>query len=120
MGGGGPKNPSQQPQWKEVQEVIGTYTEEWCAHLEKITDPKLRACIKKSCDTGTITCKQKCDPDAGGWSMPKILFKVSRTANLCPNNWPEWTPPSYAGDTVIHEWAHGCGWKHGQDKGVPD
>jgi RHS repeat-associated protein len=119
MGGGGPNNPDQPPNWEDVQKVIGTYTEEWCAHLEKITDPKLRACIKKSCDTGKITCKEKCDPDAGGYNRYPILGVKSRTAKLCPNNWPDFTPPSYAGDTVIHEWAHGCGWKHGQDKGVP-
>jgi len=117
MGGGGPGGPP--PSWYDMGEVIQRGAEDWCRNLHRVTDPKLRACIKKSCETGKIKCKEKCDSDAGGWARKKILFVKSRTANLCPNNWPDWTPTGYAGDTVIHEWAHGCGWDHGGGGGIP-
>jgi hypothetical protein len=56
--------------------------------------------------------------DAGGYQRT-ILGFGSRTANMCVNNWPSYTPFSYVGEAVIHEWAHGCGWDHGQGAGVP-
>jgi len=93
-----------------------------CHNLQGITDPKLRACIQKSCDKGTIKCKGNDDKnckDAGGYGG-KFLFFIRRTANLCPGSWGDWASPSYVGDTVIHEFAHGCGWNHGQGKGVPN
>jgi hypothetical protein len=50
--------------------------------------------------------------------VPKILMIGNRTAHLCPNSWPDYTPLSYVGDTVIHEWAHGCGWRDNGGKGI--
>ncbi len=119
MGGGGPNNPGKSPSWYDIGRLVGSETEEWCANLYRITDPKLRACVKKSCEKGKITCKEKCDPDAGGENRGPILGMKSRNAKLCPNNWPDYTPMGYAGDTVIHEWAHGCGWDHGDGSGIP-
>jgi hypothetical protein len=118
FGGGGPNNPKQPPNFENLEAVIQRETDDWCSNLSRVTDPKLRACIQKSCEKGKIKCKEKCDPDTGGWAREKFLFIGSRTANLCPNNWPDFTPASYVGDTVIHEWAHGCGWREGSGKGI--
>jgi RHS repeat-associated protein len=119
MGGGGPNNPGQPPKLENLELVIQEQTDDWCNNLNRISDGKLRSCIQKSCDKGKIKCKDKCDTDEGAWSRGKIFFLGSRTANLCPNNWPDYTPLSYVGDAVIHEWAHGCGWNHGGGGGVP-
>jgi RHS repeat-associated protein len=120
MGGGGPNNPGQPPAPEDMEEVIRRGTDDWCSNLQRITNPKLRACIKKSCEKGKIKCKGKCDPDQGGFNLTwPIIGKGKRDANLCPNNWPDYTPLAYAGETVIHEWAHGCGWDEGEGGGVP-
>ena len=105
---------------QDLEQVIQQQVDFACKNLERITNPKLRACIQKSCDKGTIKCKDNSDKackDAGGYNN-KFLF-TNRTANLCPGNWPGFTPLSYVGDAVIHEFAHGCGWGHGQGGGVP-
>ena len=120
MGGGGPNNPKQPPKNEDMERVIQQETDRECSNLSGITNPGLRACIQKSCDTGTIKCKgggKGCD-NAGGYNR-KLPLIVSRTANLCPNNWPDYTPLPYVGQAVIHEWAHGCGWDHGDGGGVP-
>jgi len=106
---------------QNVEQVIQQQADFACQNLQIITDPKLRSCIQKSCDKGTIKCKDNSEKgckDAGGYNN-KFLFFTNRTANLCPGNWPDWTPLSYVGDAVIHEFAHGCGWDHGQGGGVP-
>jgi RHS repeat-associated protein len=120
LGGGGPNNPKQLPTLQNVEEVLQREGDLACSNLQGITDPKLRACIKKSCDNGTVKCKNDCDPDSGGYSSGKKLgLFPNRTANLCPGRWPDWTPAVYAGQAIIHEFAHGCGWEHGQAGGVP-
>jgi RHS repeat-associated protein len=119
MGGGGPNNPSQAPTTYNLEGIIQQQTDLQCHNLSGITDPKLRSCIQKSCDSGTIKCKDSCPADAGGYQRT-ILGFGGRTANLCTNNWPNYSPLSYAGASVIHEWAHGCGWNHGQGGGVPN
>jgi hypothetical protein len=118
MGGGGPNNPNQPPTLENLELVIRQQADAACANLAIITDLKLRSCIQKSCQQGKIKCKDKCPADAGARAREKFLFIPSRTANLCLNNWPDYTPLSYVGESVIHEWAHGCGWDHGQGKGV--
>jgi RHS repeat-associated protein len=121
FGGGGPNNPNKAPTNQSLEDVIQQQANFACSNLQGITNPKLRACIQKSCDKGTVKCKGKGDKncqDAGGYGGKFLIF-TSRTANLCPDNWPPWTSPSYAGDAVIHEFAHGCGWNHGDGGGVP-
>jgi RHS repeat-associated protein len=108
FGGGGPNNPNQGPTLENLEEVIRRETEDWCNNLYRITDPKLRACIQKSCQKGKIKCKEKCDPDVGAYNR-KFPLLTNRTATLCPNDWPDSTPASYVGGAVIHECAHGCG-----------
>ena len=118
FGGGGPNNPKQLPTMENLETVIDRGTEEKCSNLASI-DPRWRSCIQKSCEKGTIKCKDdKNCKDAGGYNRKIPLFP-SRTANLCPNQWRDYLTSSDVGDMVIHEFAHGCGWKHGQGGGVP-
>jgi RHS repeat-associated protein len=118
MGGGGPNNPAQPPTNQNLVQVIQQETDRRCSNLSGITDPKLRSCVQKSCERGKIKCKGNCEAGEGGYQRT-ILGFGSRTANLCTNNWPTFTPLSYVGGAVIHEWAHGCGWEHGQGGGIP-
>jgi RHS repeat-associated protein len=122
FGGGAPYVPGKAPTTQSLEEVIQQQADFACKNLQRIADPKLRSCIQKSCDKGTIKCKDNSDKgckDAGGYNN-KYPFITNRTANLCPGNWPDWTDPTYVGDSVIHEFAHGCGWNHGQGGGVPN
>jgi RHS repeat-associated protein len=85
-----------------------------CLELDTmITNPQLRKCLKKRCESGRIACDQKCGQDTIAWAVP--FFK---TANLCVNNIDDWDA-GYMGRVVIHEWAHTCGWMHGGGDGVP-
>ena len=104
-----------------------------CSRLrQQITDPKLRRCIKKSCDRGKISCQQLCGLDSSGSPMAGVNDRVfigplqlkNRNANLCLDNIPFDARPGAFGDLVIHKWAHGCRWNHTSPtnpdgKGVP-
>ena len=102
---------------QNLEDVIKRQTDASCANLGFIADPRLRRCVETSCKKGTIKCKDNCRPNMGGYNI-KIPFFTSRTANLCVNNWPPYTPTQYVGNTVIHEWAHGCGWDHEDGGGI--
>lgn len=94
----------------------------WCATrtFSEIIDPKLRDCIEKSCDIGRIKCKDNCDVGKFVGVNRKIPFITNRTAVVCTNAPTRYLTPEELGSTVIHEWAHGCGWDHGDGGGVPD
>ena len=81
-----------------------------------ITDPNLRECIKKRCDTGKLKCKNNCRPRLLGFNSAFIGIR-SRTANICVNNFPAGSEAF--GPVAIHEWAHSCRWNHGDGSGVP-
>jgi RHS repeat-associated protein len=98
-----------------------------CESLDiMITDVALLQCIQGKCRTGKVYCKSAdevpwkdplnyCnDFNAGGYG------RVGEEATLCPGNWTYGVPPGYLGGTVIHEWAHNCGWKHLTEVGVPN
>jgi hypothetical protein len=87
-----------------------------------ITDVALLRCLQKKCTDGKIYCrdadgdpKNNCNYGRAGAFGP-----LGGEANLCPGNWTYGVPPGYLGETVIHEWAHNCGWKHGEWMGVPN
>ncbi len=89
-----------------------------CNDLSKtITDVSLRGCIKKSCNEGSVKCgSSRCvDPSLLGECMQGRFGFTFRTLTLCPNN----IRKSNIGAIAIHEWAHGCGWHHGDGLGVP-
>jgi RHS repeat-associated protein len=115
IGGGGPNNPNQPPYPANLPQLIQQQADEACSNLNGITDPKLRACIGRRCKSGTIKCSDSCkDPTA----FAQAPYQGS-TGTMCLNNWPDWTQPPYVGGAIIHEWAHTCGWHHGQGGGVP-
>ena len=85
-----------------------------------ITDLELRKCIKKRCDNAKVNCDNNCRPRLLGYNRQWALFGFvvyrSSTANVCVNN-PK--ACNKYGRIAIHEWAHSCGWSHGDGKGVP-
>jgi hypothetical protein len=105
----------------------------WClSRLDEIVDVSLRKCIQESCDSGRISCRDRgsCrrNPDwtgftRGGTRMDHWARRIGwqrkiRRAFVCSNNPLNYTPWGGA-ETVIHEWAHGCGyWPHG-DRTIP-
>lgn len=97
-----------------------------CRQLpNQITDVPLRRCIGDSCDSGTVFCRQNCPSgqlggttDTVGAAILNVFGGAIRTAKLCVNNWPD-LQRAGAGAVAIHEWAHGCGWLHGEGQGVP-
>jgi RHS repeat-associated protein len=114
-------------------QTIVQETAQWCQRgLSRITDPRLRECLSRSCQNGTIRCDRPCRPYP--WSRPStdtlgysygapIINRVihRRTAYIClGNSFGSDRPAGDRGDTMIHEWAHGCGWDHGGGAGVPD
>ena len=90
--------------------------------LNGITDVGLRDCIAKSCQEGKIDCRTetwKCGPGKLGHTDIPFFpgLPVTRKIRLCVNNWDLLSP--HIGETAVHEFAHGCGWGHGQGAGVP-
>jgi RHS repeat-associated protein len=114
MNGGGPNNPNQHPTSQNVEQVIQQEADESCGSLNSITDPTLRSCIARRCKSGKIKCSNDCPPGFAGESPYNGV-----TATMCVNHWPDWTTPAWVGQAIIHEWAHSCGWHHGDGKGVP-
>ena len=101
-----------------VQEACST-------QLAKITDVPLRKCIGKSCAVGTVICRNNCQSDqlggttdVFGATILNAFGGAIRSSKLCVNNWDKLTSAGI-GNVAIHEWAHGCGWLHGQGGGVP-
>src|SRR5688572_12238905 len=96
--------------------------------VPKITDPKIRQCVERSCDKGTVECENDCRTE------PRRAFAYSRgspylwrgapwknrTMHLCINtSFDADRPVGFRGEMAVHEWAHGCGWAHGDGRGVP-
>jgi hypothetical protein len=90
-----------------------------------ITDVALLQCLQGKCDHGKIYCKGADDDPRKNWRNRCNDFRAGgygwpgEEATLCPGNWTYGVPPGYLGEVVIHEWAHNCGWRHGEGKGVP-
>ena len=115
-----PRSPNETPAGLEIQDLLlGVDT--WCAvkYLNEITDLRLRECIKESCDSGKIRCRDDCDVERFVGLNIKVPFIRNRIAIVCSNAQPWALTPEELGNTVIHEWAHGCGWDHGDGGGVP-
>jgi len=95
------------------QEIAAT-----CSDLSLITDAALRKCAQKQCDRGKVFCR---DPknECSGPTWFAYSWKGAGGAFVCTNNFPKNPPIGNLGDAILHEWAHDCGWKHGDDKGVP-
>jgi RHS repeat-associated protein len=120
IGGGGPNNPAKQPYQANVQQLIQQTADEQCSNLNGIWDVKLKSCIQKRCKSGKIKCSDKCPQDKKQQAGNAPYH--GRTATLCldPIGTPPWDTPLYFGQTIIHEWAHTCGWHHGGGGGIPN
>jgi|HubBroStandDraft_4_1064222.scaffolds.fasta_scaffold01159_8 RHS repeat-associated protein len=120
IGGGGPNDPSQAPHQANVQQLIQQTADAACSDLNGITDLKLRSCLQKRCKSGKIKCSDNCSqqPKQQAGNAPYH----GSTGTLCLDSigTPPWTTPQDFGGTIIHEWAHTCGWHHGQGQGVPN
>ncbi len=82
-----------------------------------IQDASLASCIKKKCESGKITCQKTCPPGWRGYYDPS---NSGNGANICIASGSQfWSQPDPSA-TVIHEWAHQCGWEHGMGMGVPN
>jgi len=109
---------------------------EWALkNIDKITDEKLRKCIKKRLEeNGTIRIRRNpiednenpnshdcyTDPKIGGQNKSfKILGIPSKEIELCVDNLENLNALNSLSDYILHEFAHSCGWDHGQNKGVP-
>lgn len=88
-----------------------------CRRLHEITDPKLRRCMEKTCDSGVIECLDNCPSGKAGHTDFTFYGLKVRTSGICTNNWTQLRP--HLADTILHEFAHGCLWGHGGGKGVP-
>jgi RHS repeat-associated protein len=116
------------PGAKNLSEYIIAETSLFCkTKLNEVTDVSLRNCIEESCRIGRVQCENCNDLGEGGSvSGPAILaipalrkmFPI-RTATVCLNF--NLNYKGEAGNTVIHEWAHGCGYNpdDGNLPGIP-
>ena len=110
---GGPP-PGAPPNWGSQMLQAGIRA---CQRLPEIRDPKLRACMGRTCDSGTIKCLENCPKDKAGHTDFIFFGVVNRTSGICVNNWTPVAP--FLSDVILHEFAHGCNWGHGQGGGVP-
>ena len=109
-------------------EAMKTSVKTACSQVDTtITDEKLRECIKKSCKKGKIICVMIKGKGPYGLPAPGNLgclhrgkwWPCRKMFIYCPYFKNGKAGKASAGDTVIHEFAHGCGWNHGNGKGVP-
>ncbi|MEM7356281.1 MAG: RHS repeat-associated core domain-containing protein, partial [Acidobacteriota bacterium] len=123
---------------QNLTSIITREVSAWCqSRLGGIKNVALRQCIEQSCREGEVRCEgtsgrtADCDGASQGftrwsrgdvlhWSRRNGILPTIRTAFICANNPVNFD--SQAGDTVIHEWAHGCGWnadKKPLPEGIP-
>jgi len=91
-----------------------------CGNLDSvISDPELRECIRERCDKAEIRCEEPaaCDGDECAYTSCFLSVFCSSGVHLCTDN-PSPACKKY-GEIAVHEWAHSCGWDHGDGKGVP-
>lgn len=79
-----------------------------------ITDPALRGCISKRCKNAKIECESNCRSNLLGYNN-SFLGIASSSIHICVGNCTN----NLFGPVAIHEWAHSCGWDHGDGGGVP-
>lgn len=120
-GGGGA------PGFKLV-DVLRLETKNWCeTRLGQIGDPVLRNCIFASCFFGKIQCLNHCPMNRAGQAAlgSPAIRPDTNVATFCKDSWVNF-PGGFGygsgetGAVIIHEWAHGCGWKDCGRGGVPD
>jgi len=124
---------------RNLTSIISKEVSAWCqSRLGGIKNVALRKCIEQSCREGEVRCDttevvpgkaNDCSDggapgftrwskgDVSHWARRNHILPTIRTAFICANN-----PSNFegeAGNTVIHEWTHGCGW-NADKKPVPE
>ncbi len=90
-----------------------------------VTDAALLDCIQSKCQTAKIFCNDpegKCQTLKGKNGVPAAAYVPMYGGDnvyVCPDNWPKPTPVGQVGAAVFHEFAHLCGWCHGDGKNIP-
>jgi hypothetical protein len=86
-----------------------------------ISDPELRECITKRCESGKIRCGgPDCSaPSTKGYNLGIGKEWRDEKIYLCPNNFLNFKWDTTVGCAAIHEWAHSCKWDHYEGLGVP-
>jgi RHS repeat-associated protein len=117
------------PQARNLSEYLIEEVSRWCRekrHL--VTDIRLRKCMTENCRSGRIECEECDEEGLYGYSETRdSAFHHSlarrwpnRTVHICLNRSGNYGPEG--ANTVVHEWAHGCGCNpHGGGcTGIPD
>jgi RHS repeat-associated protein len=92
-----------------------------CMYVDNfVTDDSLGSCIKERCNSGQVNCQNKntsgsCDGGTLGYNNGLGPIRDS-AINLCMDT--KGIDKTFS-STAIHEWAHSCGWDHGDGKGIP-
>ena len=122
----GCKNPLAARDKSNLFQHIVAQTNAFCQNsLQYIKDVNLRDCVKKSCEIGIIKCdisedSGPCNDLSTYGYTPTAAFDFvakmfpRRTVYVCANKVGNFNQE--AGNTVVHEWAHGCGYD--ADKGL--
>ena len=102
-----------------------------------ITEDKLRRCVKKKLEkSGIIRIRRTAEEDdekigshdcymnsnLGGQSKSYGIGKHeihSKEISICIENISRLKRLHLLSDYILHEFAHSCGWKDGENKGVP-
>jgi roadblock/LC7 domain-containing protein len=83
-----------------------------------VTDPGLRVCIMERMNNGSVSCAGgKCDGNTNGYNWDYGFYQSSEIV-MCLGQ-IKGLNATAIGLLAIHEWAHSCGWDHGDGKGVP-
>lgn len=97
---------------------------EWCSYVKAtnsiIRDVGVRNCVIKRCRRGTVNCENPCRVKVNCAGKPtRYRGRYNKTDGvvICLNEKP--TEGGW-GSTVVHEFAHSCGWGHGDGAGVPN
>ncbi|MGH9928244.1 MAG: hypothetical protein ACREA9_03340 [Pyrinomonadaceae bacterium] len=83
-----------------------------------VTDPGLRVCIMEHMNNASVSCAGgACDGNTNGYNNDYGFFQ-SPNIVMCLDQIKAFSATAI-GLLAIHEWAHSCGWDHGDGKGVP-
>jgi hypothetical protein len=102
-------------------EEIKKQVQQMCdALVSTISDLKLRQCLKRRCDKAKVICRSNddinCKDNTLAYNVHFLGFR-SPNGNICIEKVPKGSVG--LGFITLHEWAHSCGWDHGDGGGVP-
>ncbi len=95
------------------------------SRLVQITDAGLRDCMRRRSQgrDRIVNADDECGENVLGYSQwrmigPFVIWK-SRDIHVCLRNHGALAQVELE-NTLMHEWAHSCCWRHGDSKGVPE